>query len=359
MSDDKDSIRNQAHRGYDLEAGMLARAREWVDLFPALRLWRVLRVAGSPSLLMLTAVVLLLWLAGQTLWGGFRDATPLPGDITEAWGWFGEPGGALLQLVGIQPTDSRWQRLAHIAWTVAILAPLAMLLARQGALLTAGRTMMTTRAAIGLACRRAPGAWLTAVVPLLCASPFMLAALLPGGLAIYWPDYQPLQAVAGVWVALLALPAGLLVFGSLVAVPISWAALINEPDADPLDALSRGYEYLFRRPVQLVCYGLMSLLLIAILSILATVMAVTTGMIISVLFAWSDERVEMINVSLWLVSRLPHVVAVTLVASMAGGIYLLLRHDAGGQEVEDLWQPPPAPQVPLPRLPVTDESTDL
>ena len=54
--------------------------------------------------------------------------------------------------------------------------------------------------------------------------------------------------------ALLAIPCGVLVFGANFAVPLGWAAMAVEREPDPLDALSRGYEYLYRRPLQLVMY---------------------------------------------------------------------------------------------------------
>ena len=41
----------------------------------------------------------------------------------------------------------------------------------------------------------------------------------------------------------------------------------------------------------------------------------------------------------------PTVVVLTLLWGLVGGVYLLLRYDAGGQEVEDLWQPAPTDQV--------------
>ena len=60
-----------------------------------------------------------------------------------------------------------------------------------------------------------------------------------------------LEFVLALVAAAIALPCGILAFGANVAVPLSWAALTNERDPDPLDSLSRGYEYLFRRPLRL------------------------------------------------------------------------------------------------------------
>jgi hypothetical protein len=42
---------------------------------------------------------------------------------------------------------------------------------------------------------------------------------------------------------------------------------------------------------------------------------------------------------------------ITLLGAWLGGAYLLLRHDTGGQEIEDLWRPPSTPPAELPELP--------
>ena len=52
--------------------------------------------------------------------------------------------------------------------------------------------------------------------------------------------------------------------------------------------------------------------------------------------------------------HLPAVVVLTVMWSLVGGVYLLLRYDAGGQEVEDLWQPAPPPKPSFPKLPETN-----
>ena len=56
---------SQVHGGHELEAGMLERVREWTDLFPWLRLARVLRIAASPTLLLVVAATLFVWAIGM------------------------------------------------------------------------------------------------------------------------------------------------------------------------------------------------------------------------------------------------------------------------------------------------------
>jgi hypothetical protein len=59
----------------------------------------------------------------------------------------------------------------------------------------------------------------------------------------------------------------------------------------------------------------------------------------------------MVETSTNLLSYLPVVVFLTAAWSLLGGVYLLLRYDTGGQEVEDLWQAGPPPEPPLPSIP--------
>lgn len=342
---------DQVHQGYDLESGMLVRAHEWIDLFPWLRLLRVLRVAGSPSLLVLTAGVFALWIAGEQLIIGPLESTQATQSITEnpdsIMGnskWF-SPDRLLLW------TESAWRRIAMIVWSVLIWSPLAMLLVRQGGLLTAGRTLMPLGPELSLATKRTPAAWLAAIVPFLCLIPFALPALLAGWVATWLPNFQPLQIFIGVIVALIALPSGLLAFGAHVAIPISWAALMNEQDADPLDSLSRGYEYLFRRPLQLVFYLLVSAIFLTIIGALAIAVAISASAFASITLSFVGAPKESMETAVSILDCFPAVVVLTLFWSLLGGIYLLLRYDAGNQEVEDLWQAPLVERPSLPELP--------
>lgn len=348
---------------------MLLRSREWIDLFPWLRLLRVLRVAGSPPLLMLTAIVLAIWLAGQWTIFGLTDRQPMRPDLQDNQNRVG--------VVAEQVATSRWTDLAQWAdlarwtdlarwadldqitwshvglamWTILIWGPLFLLLARQGGLLTAGRRLMPLGQGVRLAMRRTPASWLTTLIPFLCLIPFMLAAMLVGGISSWLPNFQPFQVLVGLFVALVTLPCGLLAFGAVFAIPISWAALTNERDADPLDSLSRGYEYLFRRPVPLIFYLLISAVLVFIIGGLATGAASFAAAIATATLSSVHAAEESIAMAVSTLNRVADVVAITLAMSLVGGTYLLLRHDAGNQEVEDLWETPPVQRPALPELP--------
>jgi hypothetical protein len=312
---------------------------------------RVLRVAGSPPLLLLTAVVFGIWLIGQRVILGEAASPEFSATTTDNAQSLADYFRVLVPTSVFNPDQSGWRLVAMLFWSIFVWTPLAMLLARQGALLTAVRSLMALGPGVSLATRRAPSGWLAALVPFLCVLPFVAILLVIGWCSTWFADIRSLRLIAANIGALIALPAGLLAFGSYVAIPISWAALINEQEADPLDALSRGYEYLFRRPVQLVFYALFSVVLLTIVGSLASAVAWSASEIATstLWFAGASDALQRITSSiLW---RFPAVVVLTLMWSLVGGVYLLLRCDAGGQEVEDLWQPQAAERPSLPELP--------
>ncbi len=123
----------EVHQGYDLETGLLARAREWIDLFPWLRLVRVLRVAGSPPLLVLTALVFAIWLIGQRVIFGQADPPEFSATTTDnvksLMGYF----RLLVPTSLFDPDRGGWRLVAMLVWSIIVWTPIGMLLARQGA----------------------------------------------------------------------------------------------------------------------------------------------------------------------------------------------------------------------------------
>ena len=175
--------------------------------------------------------------------------------------------------------------------------------------------------------------------------------MLLGWLANLLGDVSWINSILAVVTVAIAIPCGILAFGANAAIPLSWAALANERDPDALDSLSRGYEYVFRRPLQLVLYLTISLVIVGVAVLLAIGVSEAAIQICSRLLGFCGTPENMIAATVNLLSHLPVVVLLTSMWSLLGGIYLLLRYDAGGQEVEDLWQPEPTPPPPLPSLP--------
>lgn len=331
-SDDPESDREDVHRGHDLESGLLARVREWTDVFPWLRLGRTLRVAASPPMVLGTAIVFLVWWFGAVRILG--NETPRSMDS--------------LRATSLTP-PRLW---LGVAWSIFVWAPVALFLTRQGALLTAGRTLVGLKPGVSHSIQRTPAAWIAAVVPPACVMAIGLLILVIGWLARIIAGVVVLEWLLAIAVVLIAIPCGMLAFGAMVAVPLSWAALSNERDPDALDSLSRGYEALFRRPLRLALYIIVSLGILAVVALLAMGVALAASMVATLILTMSGCSPTVPLITENVLHYFPWVVVVTLGWSLVGGIYLLLRYDTGGQEVEDLWQPTPPPKPPLPQIPL-------
>lgn len=346
----------QMHDGYNLEAGFLTRLREWPDIFPWLRLIRILRVVGSPPLFGLVALTLVVWKIGITLLA-LEQATPeVPAIASTANQQFNFFTAFIGQLNPASVFDSEpeivwWKTLLGIGWSVFIWTPVVLLLTRQGGLLTAGRPLMPLSAALSLAMSRTLAGWLAALVPLGCVSMFAVLIMMIGWISGFVGDIIWLNSPLACATLLLAIPCGLLAFGANAAIPLSWAALANERDPDAMDSLSRGYEYILRRPLHLIAYLLVSAIIASTISFLAFGITKTAIQINSQILTFAHAADGMVITSSNLLAHVPVVALLTAAGSLLGGVYLLLRYDAGGQQVEDLWQAEPRPRPPLPSIP--------
>ncbi|MFG0262947.1 MAG: hypothetical protein ACF788_11200, partial [Novipirellula sp. JB048] len=187
--------------------------------------------------------------------------------------------------------------------------------------------------------------------PLACIAMLATPIGAAGWVASLLPESSVAQFPLALVAAVLAIPCGLLGFGALAAVPLAWSAIVNERDPDLLDALSRGYEYLYRRPLPLLIYSVVAMLLLAVATgLISGVVAVAQGVAMTVLH-WTAAPATMGKLTQQVLLQIPIAAVFALAWSLVGGIYLLIRFDAGGQQVEDLWVPPPATRDSFPNLP--------
>jgi hypothetical protein len=344
---------------------MFERVREWNDVFPWFKLARSLRLAGSPTMVLICLACLGLWWWGQSwILGGDLAAstsTQADGRFARHWPPLESIGQRALQtspsMIHLLPSQAdSWRWLFGSAWTLLIWTPLALLLTRQGALLTAGRPMMGLRQALRLAASRTPRSWLASIIPSVCTASIGLAIFLGGKLCQFVAGIDAFANLAALMLGMLAIAGGLLAFGSHFAIPLGIAAIANEPNPDPLDSLSRGYEYLLRRPLHLAAYLALALVMVVIIGLIAVgtasaAISVTT-MGLGDSLAEQDHGSGSLNQRVvTMLSWFPLAVAVTLSWGLVGGMYLLLRWHAGGQEVEDIWTEPLQSRPPLPTLP--------
>ena len=211
--------------------------------------------------------------------------------------------------------------------------------------------MIGIRAALVHTIERTPAAWISSIVPWACTLAIGLLIIVIGWMARLTGGIFPIEALLAVVAAGIAIPCGILAFGSCVAVPLGWAALANERDPDALDSLSRGYEALFRRPLRLALYLALSVGIVAIIGVVAYGVAAAASAVATLMLEVSGCSDNVPLITGRILRCFPLVVVITLMWSLVGGIYLLLRYDTGGQEVEDLWQPSPPSDPPLPEIP--------
>ena len=361
-------IRTPSESVRDPESGLFARIREWNDLFPWLKLGRTLRLAGSPPLVLFTFLCLGLWWLGES-WILAESAPRRELWSPEEWSsddaMFGavvHPMETVTRLAYMTSPSSiyqlpartvAWRFLVGTCWSLLVWTPVALLLTRQGGLLTAGRPMMSLRAGLRHAFSRMPRAWLTALVPSACLAMIALMIFVIGKVCQWVEGVAVIEIALAIVLALIAITCGLLAFGSHFAIPLGWAALANEQNPDPLDSLSRGYEYLLRRPLQLAAYLILSFLMIFVIWALVSGIAAAATSVAEMALVTSGGPPSLIGRVTTVLSWFPVAVAVTLGWGLVGGVYLLLRCDAGGQEVEDIWMAPLKPPPPLPSLPST------
>ncbi len=366
--DSEESADDEIHRGYDFESGMLTRVREWTDLLPWLRLTRTLRVAGSPPLLMLVALALAVWVLGNVLcFGVWFPNGVINQSRASGVSAHSDPTGFLLPsdlVTGLiahvqlliptrffallQQTNDLAATAFAILWSMLIWIPVTLVLIRQGALLTAKRPMMGFVESIKFALKRTGYAWIVAMVPLGCVAFVALDVFLLGWIGNLGRYVAiPLSLIAVV----VSLIGGLLMFGAYAAVPMAWSALVNEKDADPLDSLSRGYEYLFRRPLDLILASVMALVVMSAAATIALGITIAAQQIANPVLMHSGTDDRMIQDTQSMLQFFPMIVLIAAFWSLVGGVYLLMRTAAGGQEVEDLWVPPSSVPPSLPSLP--------
>lgn len=346
----------KVHAGYEFESGMFSRFRSWVDVAPWIRLVRVLRILASPSHVGLVALAISLTYLLFSLidypsrrMGVFSNSGAAP--MTDPQEFVAFMQRSPLYVWASLALESRGLSIRG-PWDVAALTALVFLWLpviqaniRAGAVLTTGQPLPTRTFRLSIS--RYWKSCIVVVLPWICA--VMLGLLL---LALRVPSLlleMPFVSVGTGWLlGILALPIGVLAFGAIFAIPLGCAAIVNEPDPDPIDSLSRGYEYLMRRPLSLFWYLFLAFWLVGILGLALS--GVTEASRESLDLIGGKDK-TLINAGRSALQVCLTAWKVTLASGLLGGIYLLLRHDAGGQEVEDLWTPPKQPTPSLAKLP--------
>jgi hypothetical protein len=300
--------------GHDLEKGVLQRVRQWRDAIPALALIDALRVAGSPIYVGFVWAALML----DAVSGG------LSAIYLTAWDPFGFDSPA----TGVH----RWLISGLSVVSAAILSAL---IGRAGACYAAGRAqsfLQNFRVVAGRC------VWLVAILvtPAVFVAAFALILVVAGAIRRLGDAGEVLMEGATFLALPVAVMIGLIVAGSLLAVPLALVALAVEKQSDVFDSLSRGYEYVYRRPMHLAFYLACGSAMTGLVWILAYSIAFA-GMAIGYFAIGIGAGVPadpgLFSLGL---AMLPAAITMTAAWGLIGATYLLMRQAANQQELEDI-----------------------
>jgi len=293
--------------GHDLESGLLQRVRSWQEVLPPIGLIPALRVTGSP-------LYVGVWLATTLIVNALLTINGVPISVQS--------------LVSIGPPG--WLMIALI---IAYPASMTM---RAGALFSAGRDEESFIDNLKWTGARLITLFLVLALPSVC----VLGLSVPLAVLGLFDRLPSMGDFVSELLALVFVPLsiliGLVMAGSIVAIPIGWASVSIEKRQDAFDALSRGYEYLYRRPVQTSIYLAVCILLAALVGSIAFGVSATGFVIARQVHSLSSGGENLPFMMSQLLFQLPIAAALCTFFSTFGAAYLLLRRDANHQEIEDV-----------------------
>ena len=257
----------------------------WLELFPWLRIVSALRLAFSPSLLVLGAIGIVATIAGWSVIGGLpiyeqsEDATTraIATNIDD-WPWessLDDRGGIPEdpEDIYLSPFLDAWRilsgpfarifdpnltfrpftlLLALALWALLVWSLFGAAITRIAAVALARGDRLGFRAGLAHGIRRWPLYFGSAAIPL--AGVFLIAIpLLLLGLLMRLDFFVFLGSLIWPLALLAGFVTALLLVGLFVGWPLMWATISVEA-TDPFDALSRSYSYAFHRPIRYLFY---------------------------------------------------------------------------------------------------------
>ncbi len=319
---------NDNFTGYQLETGFLTRVRNWRDAIRPMVLIDALRVAGSPSYVLVTLVALLIAKSLLSIEPPAVVGPSLSGPLAWMSGW--------RSLVPTELNDSTWLTLVRASLAAFVLALPAAISMRAGAIHAAQRQPERLTVAARRVVQRGGDLLLVLVLPWVCVAGLTVPVFIVGMIArlgkVGWWMVEPLSILLLPFIVLI----GLIAAGSLVATPLGIAAIAIEKRNDAFDALSRGYEYLYRRPIHLTFYLAVSTMLVFVIAIIANIVVLASAHVVGFAFALASGTKALPYVVGVMLAHLAPAIALTAAWGLIGATYLLLRKDANQQEIEDI-----------------------
>lgn len=350
-----------------LQPGWITRARSLREIVPVVALADALSPATSILALLLSVATLavtsgLAVYFNAPLLDGLAGGALLPVPWLES----GEPPASVARAAAtagfiqhplvaftasLEPASAWKVLVCQLALLLLWFVPLGIVL-RQTALAIAGRNRMSFMGAARFVLGRWQAMLIGPLIPLVgVALLWLLCWAIAAACDFLLPTEIGSIAAAIVSVPLFAL-AGLLLGGLILALPLIWAAAVVEHQVDGFDVVSRGFEYLFQRPLRFVFYILATAAIWLVVMWLAGFLF-RAGVAVYADAAWNQPR--MFPARGWSIADLLlRAFGLNLFWALAAGVYLLVRRDQNHRDIEDVWEPLVAVH-PLPELPETAE----
>ncbi len=245
---------------------------------------------------------------------------------------------------GSLPTSSFADRLVSVSvrdWLVLGIIELlsifpAAISMRAGALYAAGRDGEGFSETAKLTLNRWKTLLQVSLLPWVCILGLTLPLLLVAAVSRIPSAGRAMAEVLGLLFSPLLLVIGMLAAGAMFAIPLALASVAIEKREDGFDALSRGYEYILRRPVQTVVYLVSSLLLMLLMGVIFTLISLAAMSVAGTVMSLIHDQVAMLTIWSMIFTTLPLAAVATTKTAMFGAMYLLLRYDANSQDIEHL-----------------------
>ncbi len=211
------------------------------------------------------------------------------------------------------PTSSVAERLVSVSvrdWIVIGMIELlsifpAAISMRAGALYAAGRDGEGFGDTAKLTLSRWKTLLQVSLLPWVCVIGLSLPLLLVAAVSRIPTVGRGIAEVLGLLASPMLLGIGLLAAGALFAIPLALASIAVEKRDDGFDALSRGYEYILRRPVQTMAYSISMLLLMILVGAIFTLVSLAALSVAGTVLSLVNDRLAMLSVWGMLFTTLP------------------------------------------------------
>lgn len=345
------------------ETAFLLRLRSWRDALPWLPITEALRPAASVLSL---ALVGLGFLFTQWIQPRPSQVTLLPTPVEHPFALFDsfrDAGGrAVESLLGpafrLWAVDASWlERGSAILQQIALLLVWSVIggyLTRQGGLSFAGRPCSGLTEGLQFAGKRASHC--LAIVAMVLVGIALIA--LYSTTCVFVAKVPAVGYYLSIAMQVLGIPlilvGGLLTVASCAAIPLGWAGVMLEEDGSCFDGISRGFEYVLRRPLTLLLYLTIAAIVVFSLTSLASLACHAAGRLVLEGAGWAGQTdSKSMAVISAVLDNGPAVALLSQCWCLLGWIYLLMRRSANYQEIEDVWEPTRSAAEPLPELKLT------